>query len=109
MPSASNEAVTTIFLSNLHCASCVQTIQESLGALTPRPTSVDVSIVTQTVTVRHPIDLTPANIKAALDAAGFDIVETPTEDTDGHASLVGKLSRLTPLLAPKQHRHIQQC
>lgn len=87
--------------------SCVRTIQDALNSLAPSPTHVDVSIVTQTVTVRHPIILSADQIKATLDSAGFDIVSTPLDET--HHSLSDSFSRLTPLILPKRRKHIEQC
>ena len=125
MPSTSNEIVTTLFISNLHCSryapgiffcrapqhdslvpSCVRTIQDALSALTPPPRAVDVSIVTQTVTVRHPQQLSQEAIRAAVDDAGFDIVSTP--DVHEPSRLSG-ISLLPPTLSRNRLKHIQQC
>lgn len=86
----------------------MQTIQDVLNSLDPSPTNIEVSIVTQTVTVRHLLALSADHIKAALDAAGFDIVVTPLDESDDHA-FTNSLSRLTPLLLPKRRKHIEQC
>ncbi|OCH90972.1 hypothetical protein OBBRIDRAFT_695497, partial [Obba rivulosa] len=104
-------ATTTLFLSNLHCSSCVHTIQETLSGLSPPPLEVDVSIVTQTVTVRHPPELSPIAIKVALDEAGFDIAATPTDEViDGPPSSFSRsLSHLSTLLAGKLRKHVEQC
>ncbi|THH32721.1 hypothetical protein EUX98_g1470 [Antrodiella citrinella] len=104
MQSTSQETVTTVVLSNLHCSSCVRTIQDALSGLVPPPKSVDVSIVTQTVTVRHAIDIFPQDIKAALDDAGFDILTTPIE---AHASFVGNVVK--PIFTSKHEKHLGQC
>lgn len=69
---------------------------------------MDVSIVTQTVTVRHSQHLYPEVIKAALDDAGFDIVTTPAVLEHKH-SFTGSISRLQPTLSRKRLKHIQQC
>lgn len=72
--------------------------------------SVDVSIVTQTVTARHSLTLSPSLIKSVLDEAGFDIVQTPVSaDDNDPSSFVKGLSRLTPLLGTRQAKHIDQC
>lgn len=65
------------------------------------------SIVTQTVTVRHPIILSADQIRTTLDSAGFDIVSTPLDETQ--RSFSESFSRLTPLILPKRRKHIQQC
>ncbi|KZT72475.1 heavy metal translocatin [Daedalea quercina L-15889] len=115
-----SDVVTTIFLSNLHCSSCVHSIQNALTLLSPAPTSVDVSIVTQTVTVKHPQGLSPAVINEAIEEAGFDIV-SDTEDngpprTPGtpitplaSLSLSHNLARLGTPFTPKKQRHLEQC
>ena len=69
----SRSRTTTFLLSNLHCASCVSNIEEALSRLVPRPTSVDPSIVSQTVTVRHPPSLPESTLSKALGDAGFEI------------------------------------
>ncbi|KAL4242028.1 cation transport ATPase (P-type) family protein [Abortiporus biennis] len=108
--STSGEIVTTVFLSNLHCSSCVQTIKDALSSLTPSPTSVDISIVTQSVSVRHSLSLSPAEIKSVIDSAGFDIVATPNEAADEYSSSFAQhLSRLTPLFSQKREKHIEHC
>ncbi|KAI0952212.1 hypothetical protein AcW1_004372 [Taiwanofungus camphoratus] len=103
---------TTVFVSNLHCSSCVSTIQDALSLLSPAPISTDVSVVTQTVTVNHPVDLSPVSIKTAIDEAGFDIVATPI-DTDERPPLSSSLSHsfslLPALLTGKSRRHFEQC
>ena len=64
---------TTFLLSNLHCASCVSNIEEALFRLIPRPSSVDPSIVSQTVTVCHHPSLLESALSRALSDAGFEI------------------------------------
>lgn len=64
---------TTFLLSNLHCASCVSNIEDVLFRLVPRPSSVDTSIVSQTVTVRHHPSLPELTLSNALGDAGFEI------------------------------------
>jgi len=66
--------------------------------------------VTQTVTIKHLSELSPTTIKAALDEAGFDIVATPAEMTEGlPRSFSRSLSHLSTLLTGKSRRHIEQC
>ena len=71
----SQSRTTTFLLSNLHCASCVSNIEEALFRLVPRPTSVDPSIVSQTVTVRHHPSLPESTLSRALGDAGFEIYD----------------------------------
>jgi copper ion binding protein len=73
----STNPVTTIHVSNLHCGSCVVTIQDALASLLPPPTFVDVSVVLQTVTVHHLQTLSPDSIQAAILDAGFDVDQDP--------------------------------
>lgn len=85
----SQSRTTTFLLSNLHCASCVSNIEEALFQLVPRPTSVDPSIVSQTVTVRHHPSLLESTLSKALSDAGFEIynvvrdAETGSNTDDG--------------------------
>ncbi|KAJ7904474.1 hypothetical protein B0H14DRAFT_2328013 [Mycena olivaceomarginata] len=73
----STNPVTTIHVSNLHCGSCVVTIQDALASLSPPPIFVDVSVVLQTVTVHHLQTLSPDSIQAAILDAGFDVDQDP--------------------------------
>ncbi|KAG6336612.1 hypothetical protein ID866_2488 [Astraeus odoratus] len=91
---------TTVLLSNLHCASCVHTIEEALGALQPPPTRVDVSIVHQAVILQHLNILSPETIRAALEDAAFDIFYP----YDGSLR-----SDYPDVLPRRQAKHIQQC
>jgi len=93
-------------------ASCVHTIEDSLSSLSPAPSSIDVSIVTQTVTVKHTPELSPYDIKAAIDAAGFDIVATPspaTGTTRTPLSFTHTIARIPAILTGKSDKHLQQC
>jgi Cu+-exporting ATPase len=64
---------TTIFISNLHCASCIEGIQESLSALDPPPVFISHSIVSHSVVLRHSTSLALEDIAGSVDAAGFEI------------------------------------
>lgn len=64
----------TIMLAVSHSlSSCVHIIEEALSALSPPPTCVQVSIVSQAVTVHYPRDLSPAIVQSTLEDVGFDI------------------------------------
>ncbi|KAI0327756.1 heavy metal translocatin [Cubamyces sp. BRFM 1775] len=108
MDPESSEITTTVFVSNMHCGSCVKTIQDALTSLSPSPSSVDVSIVTQSVTVKHPRALSPAMIKSAIDDAGYDIMSTPTESRPA-PSWSDSLARLSSLATTKRNRHLDNC
>ncbi|KAI0775941.1 hypothetical protein BD413DRAFT_470278 [Trametes elegans] len=107
----SSEVTTTVFVSNMHCGSCVKTIQDALTALSPSPSAVDVSIVTQSVTVKHPRALPPAMIKAAIDGAGYDILSTPAVEDSSRPPLSwsGSIARLSHFAASKRKRHLDNC
>jgi P-type Cu+ transporter len=64
---------TSFLLSNLHCPSCVSTIEGALNSLRPNPASVSSSIVSSWVTVRHEPSLPPTTIRNALEDAGFEV------------------------------------
>jgi P-type Cu+ transporter len=70
--------------------------------------AVDVSIVTQTITVRHSQQLTPDVINDTLDDAGFDIITTPV-GRPRQNSLSESISRLQPTLSRKHLKHLQHC
>ncbi|KAF2146637.1 uncharacterized protein K452DRAFT_218580 [Aplosporella prunicola CBS 121167] len=63
----------TIFISNLHCPSCVNSIVEALNKLDPAPVAVSHSIVSHSVTVRHHPELSNDTIAKALEFAGFEV------------------------------------
>ncbi|KAF2277530.1 uncharacterized protein EI97DRAFT_374662, partial [Westerdykella ornata] len=64
---------TTIFISNLHCPSCVASIQEALAALSPAPEFISQSFVSHYVVIRHKASLALDTIRDSLETAGFDI------------------------------------
>ncbi|KAJ7700064.1 hypothetical protein B0H17DRAFT_1253904 [Mycena rosella] len=88
------DRLTTIHVSNLHCGSCVLTIQRALASLSPPPLSVEVSVVSQTVTVHHFDALFPDAIHSAIHDAGFDVPE---------------LGEPEPSSSKRQVTHVQQC
>ncbi|KAI1789550.1 hypothetical protein LXA43DRAFT_859517, partial [Ganoderma leucocontextum] len=111
MAPQTSQITTTILVSNLHCGSCVKTIQDALALLSPPPSSVDVSIVTQSVTVHHPRALTPPMLKAAIDEAGYDILATPSEETlsPSQPGWSNSLAGLAGIASPKQMKHLDNC
>ncbi|KAF2187058.1 heavy metal translocatin [Zopfia rhizophila CBS 207.26] len=64
---------TTIFISNLHCPSCVDSIRESLSAIQPSPEFISHSIVSHSVVIRHKPSLAVDAISGSLEVAGFEI------------------------------------
>ncbi|EIW61331.1 uncharacterized protein TRAVEDRAFT_162417, partial [Trametes versicolor FP-101664 SS1] len=111
MDSESSETTTTVFVSNMHCGSCVKTIQDALAALSPAPSVVDVSIVTQSVTVKHPRTLSLEDIKSALDTAGYDVLSTPTDKSSSYPPLSwsGSLARLSAFPTSNRMKHFDNC
>lgn len=130
---------TTIFISNLHCPSCVDSITNSLGAFQPAPDFIAHSIVSHSVTLRHSTSITVEEISASLDAAGFEVhsvfqgttpidgpveVRSPVEhDREWQASLdqavskwacsrsrvPSRTSKSKELDMTKQQKHVEQC
>ncbi|GME61192.1 ATPase P-type K/Mg/Cd/Cu/Zn/Na/Ca/Na/H-transporter [Neofusicoccum parvum] len=83
---------TTVFISNLHCPSCVHSIEEALSALDPAPESVSHSIVSHSVTLRHDPSLAVEQISSQLELAGFEVHSIfqdahPVEDPEHALSL----------------------
>ncbi|KAI0347212.1 heavy metal translocatin [Trametopsis cervina] len=105
MSSTSDEVVSTILVSNLHCNSCSLTIKDALASLTPAPVAVEVSIVTQTVTVRHSSRLARDEISSTIEEAGFDVAPSG-EDA---ASPPLKVNTLLHSPSRKHAKHIGQC
>ncbi|KAL1730664.1 E1-E2 ATPase-domain-containing protein [Schizophyllum commune] len=95
-PNPLGDATTTVHISNLHCSSCVDAIQECLSVLDPPPLSVEVSIVLQTVRVYHHQALSPTTISQAIEDAGFDVV-----DADPGPSRLSASER--------HRRHLEEC
>ena len=91
--------------------SCVASIQDALASLLPPPSSVDVSIVTQSVTVQHPRALSVSAIKAAIGEAGYDILSTPTIQQVPQQPWSDSLARPSWVPASKQQRkkHLESC
>ncbi|KAI0053619.1 heavy metal translocatin, partial [Auriscalpium vulgare] len=105
VPDDKGGTVTTVFVSNLHCSSCVQTIDESLQSLSPPPSSIHTSIVSQTVTVHHPPELSSQTIKAAIEDAGFDVAAGPPAGP----SRPTVLPRSSSFAIWRTQKHVDQC
>ena len=114
---ADHLVTTKIFIYNLHCSrcvvpfllhhnlfnrflrSCVPTIKDTLSALPHPPTVIDVSVVSQCVTIQHSTLLSLEAIEASLYLAGFNLANRPTT--------------LHPLpqafLTERITKHVEQC
>ena len=89
--------------------SCVQTIEGVLSTLTPPPHSVNVSIVLQSVRVRHNPELVREAIELAIENAGFDI-ESHAPRRSLAASRQESFSQsISNFFTAKQSKHIAQC
>lgn len=64
---------TAFLISNLHCSSCVSSIEEVLSRLRPKPLSISHSIVQHTVTVVHPVSLAADTIAKTLEDEGYEV------------------------------------
>ncbi|KAI4272683.1 MAG: hypothetical protein L6R38_006538, partial [Xanthoria sp. 2 TBL-2021] len=81
--------VSTALLRNIHCTSCISHIQEVLSNFGPQISCSSVSILNQSVEVRHQTTLPIRELCAALDEEAFDVVFATTKDEFG--SLVDSL------------------
>jgi Cu+-exporting ATPase len=70
---ASDLVTTTLFITNLHCPSCIEVIQDSLQGFSPAPEFICYSIVSHSVVLRHTTSLAARVIAATLEAAGFEL------------------------------------
>lgn len=77
---------TSFFISNLHCPSCVTSIETSLSTLKPQPISVSHSIISHSVTVRHHDTVSAATITGTLEQAGFEVYSVVQGQSDGTSS-----------------------
>ena len=82
--------ITTILIGNVHCASCVSTIRETLFNLDPRIRDVHVSILTHEVSLFHPASISGSDICLSLSTAAFEVGSATT--TDNHGKLVSELN-----------------
>jgi len=101
-----------IFICHISSAvSCVHTLEEALSALSPPPTAVHVSIVSQSVTVRYTKDFSPTIVQSALEDVGFDVLTSPfpTADQSVVGSFNGVSEGANEALVGRRRKHIEQC
>jgi len=89
--------------------SCVQTIENVLSTLTPPPRSVDVSIVLQSVRVRHDPKLSRETIERAIETAGFDVESPVSQDSLAAPQGENFSQSISSLFPTKRGNHIAQC
>jgi len=65
--------LTTLFISNLHCPSCVTRIEQTLNSLSSKPQSISISIISHSVSICHHHSLSREAIVKSLEAEGFEI------------------------------------
>ncbi|THW67728.1 heavy metal translocatin [Aureobasidium pullulans] len=73
---------TTFFISNLHCPSCITSIQFCLEDLGIQPTSISHSIIHHSVTIRHNPETSPNTITSSLEKAGFEVFSVAQADRE---------------------------
>jgi copper ion binding protein len=98
------DKVSYFVVNNLHCPSCIFTVKSTLNdELNIPATNVNVSLVSQTITVRHNKSITLSVIAHALEKVGFDV---EVEDNDIHPTH----SSWNPLSGQKRkRRHREIC
>lgn len=113
----SQSKLTSLLVDNLHCPSCVATVQETLSALQPAPFSISTSIVLHEIKVVHPITLSASRIARALEDVGFilDSVSpstSPDLDPEGQGYMPRSTSRRdsgTYDVHDQSEKHIRHC
>ena len=111
MPGKSRLPLTSPLVGRANAAphSCIRTIEDVLSTLKPPPYSADVSIVLQSIKVRHNPKLGQETIELAIEDAGFDI-ESPNSHDYPAAAKRGSLSKsASSLFSTRQNKHIAQC
>ncbi|KAK6002725.1 hypothetical protein QM012_001475 [Aureobasidium pullulans] len=64
---------TTFFISNLHCPSCITSIQFCLEDLSIQASTISHSIIQHSVTIRHDPSISHTTITSSLEKAGFEV------------------------------------
>ncbi|OAG40427.1 hypothetical protein AYO21_05327 [Fonsecaea monophora] len=107
----------TFLVSNIHCPSCVSYVQDTLNGI-PGIQSIQVSLIDQTIRVKHAQDSTREVIVSELIKSAFEVEHVTTIRADGvqsHDSDVSprpanaQLSRSRWLMSRAQRKHIENC
>ena len=80
-----------------------------MSTLTPPPYSIDVSVVLQSVRVRHNAGLDQKAIENAIENAGFDIESSTPRDASVGTKQETLSQNLSGIFLAKQGKHIAQC
>lgn len=75
--------VTVVLVNNIHCASCVSFVQDVFAAFGNAVHSVEASILSHEVRIRHAKSLSTSEICLALSSAAFEIHGAATVDSLG--------------------------
>lgn len=98
-----NETVTTtIFISNLHGTSNATIVKTALKTLSPQPELVSISVLTNSVVVRHHISLAVHDIVKAFERSGFD-VHSAFQEEPQHYGTVLRRATLAPAVEVQPH------
>lgn len=84
---------TTFLIPNLHCPSCASHIEAALSELDPKPSSIQISIVSHTVTIQHPCTLSVATISEILGDSGYEIYDIVYDPASGQSGRSDDLER----------------
>jgi P-type Cu+ transporter len=100
------DKVSYFVVDNLHCPSCIFTVKSTLSDdLTIPATNVHVSLVSQTITVRHSESITPLAIAHALEKVGFEVEVDEERDHSQGSTWIPK----TLAGRKRKRRHLEVC
>lgn len=113
--------LSSFFISNIHCASCVSYINAVLVDI-PAVNSIDVAVLKHEVQVRHGSDITALELATVLIQAAFEVHYVTTYNASGAVlseidtthllprdSLLLSPSRASFPRLPKSRSHIENC
>lgn len=82
-----------------------------MSALSPPPTFIQVSIISQSVAYHRPEQLSPAVVQSTLENLGFDVFNGPSPTTNRRdtTSFNTSSKKVDHALADRRRTHIQQC
>lgn len=113
----SDTVTTTLFVTNIHCASCVSHAQDTIAPL-HGIFKVDVNLLGHTICVQHEPGLTGTIADVLLDAA-FEVRHVTTSDASGRVigtyDVSRKLDQLkhqqgfSIFMSKTQRKHIENC